>query len=343
VGAVGPNWISKGASGWRLDVAGEVDAGQISDPSNGFWQGFHAAIRKVNSEAALLGENWGDARDWLISGEWDSVMNYRFRSAALSWMFDSCLGLGCENGQIFRDQNDNENNLSGAIHTLSESDFSLRLKAIAEAYPFDNWLAAMNLLGSHDTSRILFLLKKSSGDSAEIALRKLKFLALFQFTYPGAPAIYYGDEVGLAPDDIWDGQIWQGDPANRAPYPWRDQGGTPDEDLARHFARLARIHNSQPALVKGHYQTWLVDDQKRIFAFERSLAGAKTVRVVLNRSLGEQNLSIPVAPTLEGMEFVDLLSGKTFVAHNQKLDLGAIAGLWGMILLPAKTDALIGK
>jgi glycosidase len=331
--SVGPNWIQAGASGWRLDVGGDVDPSQIIDPTNGFWRDFKTAIRAIDSEAVLIGEQWGDGRNWLLGHEWDSVMNYRFRSSVLSWMFDRCSGHGCEGGGVFRDNNDNDKSTSGSIRGLSVSQFNLRLQAIQEDYPPEKWLAMMNLLDSHDTSRILFLLKKISGDSTEIARKKLRFLALFQFTYPGAPSIYYGNEVGLAPDDVWDGKTWQDDPYNRAPYPWADQGGHPDTDLRADFAKLAAIHKQLPELQRGEYAPWLTDDKMQIMAFGRSLNG-HPVWAVLNRSAEDQTLKLKSPEsTPDGTRFRDVLTGEIFTVKENSIQLGLVPALWGRILV----------
>ena len=85
----------------------------------------------------------------------------------------------------------------------------------------------MNLMGSHDTNRVRFFLKRFT-DNAATALTKWKLVGILAFTYPGAPTLYYGDEAGLAPDGVWDTRTWQDDPYNRAPYPWTDEGRTPE-------------------------------------------------------------------------------------------------------------------
>ena len=92
--SVGPYWVSQGAAGWRFDVGGDVDPGLANDPANDYWEGFRAAVRDAGvtgrDDTLMLGEEWGDASAWLLGNEWDSVMNYRFRSALLSWFMEAC-------------------------------------------------------------------------------------------------------------------------------------------------------------------------------------------------------------------------------------------------------------
>ncbi len=282
-GSVGRYWLSQGADGWRFDVGDEVDAGTGSGDSTGYWSGFRTAAHTQDANAALLGERWGDASAWLVGDQWDSVMNYRFRSAVLSWLFDGCSGNGCSGGTTFQDNDSNDGSASGAITGLSVSQFDSRLKSIQEDYPPPAWYAMMNLMGSHDTNRVLFLLKKISNDNANTAKDKFKFLGIFQFTYPGAPTLYYGDEVGLAPDGVWDGTWWQDDPYNRAPYPWSDQGRTPDTAMHDHFRKLAVLRNQYPVLRTGDLTVLLTDDANRVYAYARTLGASDLAVIVLNR------------------------------------------------------------
>jgi glycosidase len=99
-----------------------------------------------------------------------------------------------------------------------------------ERYPRPALLAMMNLLDSHDTSRALFMLDHNTDPPNPAiyqnpnydwsdAVTRLKGVTLLQFTLPGAPTVYYGDEVGLVGPPAYDGAQWQDDPYNRQPYP----------------------------------------------------------------------------------------------------------------------------
>lgn len=152
--SVAKHWLNQGTYGWRLDVADEV--------SHPFWQGYRGAVKGIGSDRAVIGEVWGDASEYLLGSEMDSVMNYRFKFAATDFI---------------------------AKGTINASVFNNRLLAIQEDYPKPACQALMNLIDSHDTARFLY---DAGGDKA-----RLRLAALLQMTYAGAPTIYYGDEVGV--------------------------------------------------------------------------------------------------------------------------------------------------
>ncbi len=341
-GSVGRYWLAQGADGWRFDVGGDVDTGTGTGDSNGFWSGFRSAARTQSSEAALLGEEWGDASAWLVGDQWDSVMNYRFRSATLSWLFDSCQGNGCTGGTKFQENDSNDNSSSGSIVPLTVSQFDQRLASIREDYPPQAWQSMMNLVDSHDTNRIRFLLKKISNEDANAALNKVKFLGIFQFTYPGAPALYYGNEAGLAPEGVWDGSTWQDDPYNRAVYPWTDQGYTVDASLLEHYQKLAVLRNHYPVLRTGDFTPLLIDNSNKLYAYLRSTGVSDLALVVLNRNAASaQTVSITGIPTgFNGTTLVDVLrcTGNPVVCPSYTVSGGAISNiqintLWGAILV----------
>lgn len=153
--SVAGHWLKDGASGWRLDVPNEV--------ANPVWPLFRQAVKKTRPDAAIIGEIWDNASQYLLGNEFDSVMNYRFRDAV--WNFFG-------NGSM-------------DARGLDEA-----LTSIREDYPAPAFVAMMNLVDSHDTARIRNVL----GESVD----KQKLVALFQLTYAGAPSIYYGDEAGVS-------------------------------------------------------------------------------------------------------------------------------------------------
>ena len=131
--------------------------------------------------------------------------------------------------------------------------------------------AMMNLEGSHDTNRLRFLLKKVNGDNDSTAVQRMKESWIFAYTYAGAPMLYYGDEVGLSHDGIWDGSRWQDDPYNRAPFPWDDTPGSYGADtsnLLPHARKMSSVRLSYRALQDGDVQHGLiVDDANKLYGF----------------------------------------------------------------------------
>lgn len=342
--SVGPYWTQQGASGWRFDVGADVDPGLTNDAANDYWEGFRAAVRNAavtgKSDTLMLGEEWGDSSAWLLGNEWDSVMNYRFRSAAMSWLATGCVaGSGCSGG-VFEDNDSNSFSSSGAISYISPSQFNARLRSIQEDYPPMAFKAMMNLAGSHDTNRIRFLLKKANNDNDGAAVQRMKELWLFAYTYAGAPTLYYGDEVGLTHDGIWDGSRWQDDPYNRTPFPWDDTPGSYGADtsnLLPHARKMASIRLSYRALQDGDVQHGLlIDDAQKLYGFART-NGSQTALVALNRDNAGHTATfsgLNAAPynLPNGTVLVDALNGGTYTVTGGAVSL-TVNSNWGAVLL----------
>jgi glycosidase len=356
--SVGPWWIKQGAAGWRLDVGGDIDHGQALEPNNYFWENFRTAVKAASPDAVIIGEEWGNASPWLTGWEWDSVMNYRFRAALLDWLADGCVGLGCQDGQIFEDDDNRHDRVNGPIAPIAETVFDNRLRGILENYPREAWHSLLNLLGSHDTQRILFALKKISKDDAGLAYNKLYLASLFQYTYVGAPTVLYGDEVGVAPEGKWAGDRWADDPYGRVVYPWEDEGFVREpsaNDLLAHYRRLGKMRQTHSALQSGEIETLLADNQQRLLVFRRFDINEE-VLIVLNRSTTPKNLRLSLASNnslaslREGTLFTEILGDKIGghdgdSAHESKsnadqvsvrngaLDMGQIPPLWGKVFV----------
>jgi glycosidase len=352
--SVGPYWTEKGASGWRFDVGGDVDPGLTNDPANDYWEGFRAAVRNQTvtgkDDVVMLGEEWGDASAWLLGNEWDSAMNYRFRSALLNWLATGCSGNGCSSG-VFEDNDSNYGSSSGPISTISPSQFNARLLSIWEDYPPMAWKAMMNLTGSHDTNRVRFLLKKTNNNNDAAAVQRMKEWYLFAFTYAGAPTLYYGDEIGLTHDGVWANGKWEDDPYNRIPFPWPDTSGSSygygsgnDENNNARSANLlpftrqmASIRHSYRALQDGDVRHGLIiDDQKKLYGFAR-VTGDQTALIALNRDGVQHNATfsgLGVAPynLADGTILVNALSNDTYTVSGGSVTV-PVSSSWGVILL----------
>jgi len=136
------------ADGWRLDVGADVDPGTINDPTNDYWEGFRNTVKFVKPDGYIVGEEWGIANSWLLGGEWDAVMNYQFSSAVLSLWRDT----------TFIDNDHNAGSSAGELAPLSMTQFDERILNLQERYAPEVLAAMLNLFGSHDTSRALFML-----------------------------------------------------------------------------------------------------------------------------------------------------------------------------------------
>ena len=248
------HWLKAGADGFRLDVVDELP--------DEFVDLLKKRIRQIKPDALLIGEVWEDAsnkeaygvrRRYFVDGELDSAMNYPFRTAILNFLRDR------DDGRGFKDT----------------------VMTIAENYPRNVLLCNMNLLGTHDTPRILTALVDDFDGSREekakrhlsraqymLAQERLLMASFLQYTLPGIPSLYYGDEAGVE---------GYKDPFNRRTYPW----GREDKDLLEHFKRLGRLRKETEPLRLGDIQFFQSGDQK--LGFSRSFDG-KQVRIYVNRS-----------------------------------------------------------
>ncbi|HSD82799.1 MAG TPA: alpha-amylase family glycosyl hydrolase [Anaerolineae bacterium] len=352
--SVGPYWVAQGASGWRFDVGGDVDPGVTNDPANDYWESFRSAVRNQSvtgkSDVLMLGEEWGDASAWLLGNEWDSVMNYRFRSAVLGWLFTGCSGDGCVNpgtgNAYFEDNDSNTSSSSGEIRYLNPSLFNARLRAIEEDYPPMAWKAMLNIAGTHDTNRVRFLLKKINNGNDSAAQQRLKELWLFAFTYVGAPTLYYGDEVGLSYDGVWANNKWEDDPYNRIPFPWPDADGTsyvPLTNLQDFARKLASLRLSYRALQDGDVRHGLViDDVKQLYGFARTITDTTsgvhtTALIALNRDGANHPVtlnSLNGAPYFlpDGTRMVEVINGGVYTVTGSAITL-TVNSSWGVVLL----------
>ena len=261
-------WLKAGADGFRLDVADELP--------NEFLDLLKKRIRQVKPDAFLMGEVWEDAsnkeaygvrRRYFVDGTLDSCMNYPFRTAILNFLKERDYGYG----------------------------FAETVMTIAENYPPQVFACNMNLLGTHDTARILTtLVDEFDGSRAEKAARHLSynqlmvarerlFMASFlQYMLPGAPSLYYADETGME---------GYKDPFNRRPYPW----GNEDQTLLSHHRQLGKLRKEHEALRLGDIEFFQAGDQR--LGFSRSLNGQK-LRIYVNRSADQWE--IPAGRMLYG-------------------------------------------
>ncbi len=280
-------WADKGIAGWRYDVAQDITLGFFSDMRQYVKGGLGSY---GDDQTLMLGEvtggcDWGLYKSYLTENGLDSVMNYCFRDWAISFA-------------------------NGSAPSSFDSSFNSFRATIPES-PF---YALMNLVDSHDSTRALRLLSDDKN--------RLKLLVILQMTLPGAPSVYYGDEVGVTGG---------GDPDNRRTYPWSDAGGSPDTALYDHYKTLIGIRNDHSALRGGDIQTLLVDDSAHVYSYIRWDA-SETVVVALNNGSGPQAAAIPVGSYLaDGTVLTDLLNGGTVTVTGGNINL-SINSQWGDIL-----------
>ena len=296
-------WLRRGAGGWRMDVS--------SDPSfpNGYWETFRQVVKGMAPDTLTVAEAWQKDSTTLRSlrgDRFDTTMGYRHR--------DALIGLLAPQGFDSKGFAD-----SGRILTVSE--FASRILSIREDYPDAAYYSSMNLLDSHDTERILWTLTPGvetraakEQDAANVAAgkRNVRLASLLQFALPGAPTIYYGDEVGLNGDD---------DPDNRRTYPWPALGGRPDRGLQEHYAGLAALRSDADVLRSGDISLVHVDDDAQTVALLRRTGGQAAI-VALNRSGVERTFEFPV----------QLPAGTAFARRALVGEAGAAASVAGGVV-----------
>lgn len=337
-------WINTGVDGWRFDVGGDIDPGVTNDPANDYWEGFRAAYPGTY----LVIEEWGNASSWLLGEEMDATMNYQYSSAMLSFWRDT----------TFSDNDHNAGSSAGVLAPLTPSQLDARLHNWQERYPPEAYYAMMNLLGSHDTNRALFMLDENAANGTDAtpllnpnydwsdAITRLKGVVLLQMTLPGAPTIYYGDEVGLVGPTFYHGGKWEDDPYNRQPYPWLDEGGVPfythlqtqagQDNLLTYYTTLTGIRNSHAALRTGSFDTLLVDNAAKVYAYGRLLSNYSDAAVVIvNRAGTAQDVTVDVAGYLPvGAQFTDALNGGVYTVDGSGLlTVPAVPAMNGAVLV----------
>ncbi|MDG2422583.1 MAG: alpha-amylase family glycosyl hydrolase [Phycisphaerales bacterium] len=264
---------SDGIDGWRLDVPNEVPLP--------FWIEWRKHVKSINPDAYITGEIWTRAEEWLDGRSFDAVMNYPFAENTLAW-------IGNREAKI------------------TPTELDRRLAELRLTYPEPATNVLQNLLDSHDTDRFVSKIhnpdrpydqgnreqQDASYDGSkppEDAYRRARLAAFVQFTYLGAPMIYYGDEVGMWGSD---------DPNNRKPMPWQDHGPYADdgfEFMPEHldfYRRVIALRNESAALRRGEFRTIQVHDDNDTWAFVRTLDDEE-ILVAINASDREAAFDMP--------------------------------------------------
>lgn len=306
-------WLRLGASGWRLDVADELPESFIRE--------LRIQAKAQKKDAAIIGEVWEDAsnkvsygvqRQYLCGDELDTVMNYPFRSMLLAFL------TGKEDAE----------------------QLNARAMSLYENYPFESLYSAMNLIGSHDVPRALTILGGAPDDASlsmdekasfrlnkaqrELGEKRLMLASLMQFTFPGVPCIYYGDEAGME---------GYRDPFNRGTYPW----GKENKCLLSWYKKLAALRASNDMLKTGAFipvygsgdiyaYVRVIEKNRDVFGNRRNNGFAL---VIINRSSHKESQAILDLSGFEGLKSIrDVLSGKCQKAEAEtKISINPLSGM----------------
>ena len=256
-------WLKAGADGWRLDVADELPDLFLDDITK--------AAKQVKPTSMILGEVWEDAsnkmaygqrRRYLLGKQLDSVMNYPFREAII-----------------------------GFLTGKNPAEMMELIMTVLEHYPPSAIHLLMNHIGTHDTERILTVLggeplngrdrewqsrTKLSQEQRSRGLSLLKLASLMQYTLPGIPCVYYGDEAGME---------GYRDPFNRGCFPW----GHEDAELVSWYRSLGKIRHSCEVLKQGTLEPYYVDDDCFVYVRSDEAVGQKLL-VAVNRTAQRKQL-----------------------------------------------------
>lgn len=256
-------WLKLGAGGWRLDVADELP--------DEFIKILKKKLKEVKKDGVLIGEVWEDAsnkvsynrkREYLFGNELDSVTNYPLRQIILDLV----------------------RNYIGSKY------FIKKYLSLKENYPKEYFYSTMNMLGNHDTERVLTMLNNN--------VNLLKEAVVIQMTLPGVPLIYYGDEAGLTGGK---------DPSNRKSYPW----GKENNDILGFYRKISAIRVSEEALRNGEIE--FLEFNNGILAYQRTLNKDRII-IAVNIMEKEENILIN---NVDG-NILDLLDeDKVYIVENR--------------------------
>ncbi len=257
---VAEHWLRAGVDGWRLDVPEEID-----DPS--FWREFRERCRAVDPNAYLVGEIWHEAQEWLAGDRFDAVMDYPLAEALLGFTAGARLDHGI---LAFHHE------YRAHVRPLDGPTFGAELERILDLYPPGVTAVQLNLLDSHDTPRFLTL---AGGDGTS-----LRLALLLLATLPGAPCIYYGDEIGL-----------QGgpDPDSRRSFPWDESRW--DRDMLELTRAVLQLRHATPVL--RHGDTRVVVSRAGAVVIERRDANDRWLVAV---NAGDEPVRLPIGTAAPG-------------------------------------------
>ena len=248
-------WTSMGIKGWRLDVADELPTKFIKE--------LRKELKKNDPQSILVGEVWEDAsnkisynerRNYFVGDQLDSVMGYPFR----------------------------ENTVSFLKGNITSRQLNNKFMTIKENYPKESFKANLNLISSHDVTRIKTELNYDEA--------KIRLAVATQMTFEGVPYIYYGDEAGLCGGT---------DPDNRKTYPWKNE----DEDMIEFYKESINTRKKYNVLTNGDTEFIDTNDDD-VFGYIRFNDNNEKILILINRSLENKKISINIEENT--LEIIDI-------------------------------------
>lgn len=267
-------WIEEfDIDGWRLDVANEVD--------HQFWREFRQTVKDIKPDLYILGEIWHNSMPWLRGDQFDAVMNYPFTSNLLNLI---------------------------AKKSITGAEFANNMTAEIHSYPANVYEAAFNLVGSHDTPRILTECEENKD--------RVKLIYTLLFTFMGSPCLYYGDEIGLS------GAM---DPGCRKCMEWDEE--KQDLELFSHIQKLIKLRKEEKLLAnEGQFE--FIQTDSNIVSY-RKYDDEKTIIVIANPADERAEFALPYP--LKGVKVTNMLTHEEFAAEAENLKV-QLDG-WGFAIL----------
>jgi glycosidase len=253
-------WIKEyDIDGWRLDVSNEV--------SHAFWREFRQKVKAAKSDCYIVGENWDNSNPWLMGDQYDAVMNY---------------------GILYPIWNYFGTNIDQRQYTSTE--FKYRINKVLTDYPKNVLMAQYNLIDSHDTTRILEICNNDH------SLVQLPYIFLFSF--PGAPSIYYGGEVGLS---------GKHDPDNRRCMIWDED--KQDKKLLSHIQNLIQLRHQYSGFKSPDIKWIETSDSEEYLIYKK-----EDLYFIISKRYKENTITLP--SELQGQTVKDIYNNKTITLED---------------------------
>lgn len=270
------HWIRRGADGWRLDVAHQMGDGGTDRRNAEILRLIKHNSVEENPEAFVFGELFFDTLPTLRAGTLDGSMHYAgFANPLMEWLCGK--------------------NVYGWEVEVSSEQLWETLWDHYAALPLQHRQTMYTLISSHDIPRALWRLR---GD-----LGRFKLALGILLTFPGAPGIYYGDEIGLDQTNPYDD--FNGDPMCRGTFPWDEEKW--NKDVFEWTKKLVKLKQTVPALRRGGLQPLEVSE--KLLSFKRIYEGEE---VWVYAALEPTQIALPRVENLltgEQLEGATELSG----------------------------------
>lgn len=234
---VARHWLEFGMDGWRLDVPEEIQ-------DDSFWREFRQIVKSVNPDAYIVGEIWHEAAHWLQGDMFDAVMNYQLTGPVLNFFGAASLNKTWEHTDV-------------KLKPINAETFRKDIETMFGHYDWEINYAQMNMIDSHDMPRALWLVNNDKASH--------KLVVLCQMTIPGAPCVYYGDEVGMSAGT---------DPFCREALPW-DKPESWDNTLREFYHAVIALRNSYKVLRTGDFG--FIHAKDKVVSYRRKLGNVEAV------------------------------------------------------------------